>query len=146
MATRRQSSHLKALFLESFATVGNVTIAAQSAGIDRTTVYKWLEHSDDFQLAFRQAEVQAIDILEHAGWKRAVDGVTQEHGVYSQGVQVAVETKIEYSDTLLMFLLKARDPKKYRDRVSIDYGDTPTDKLLEEARTLGLVTAGDRPA
>lgn len=146
MATRRQTAHLKALFLESFAESGNVTIAARAAGVDRTAVYKWLEHSDEFQLAFRQAEIQAIDILEHAGWLRAVEGVTQEHGVYAQGMRVATETKIEYSDTLLIFLLKARDPKKYRDRVSIDYGDTPTDKLLEEARTLGLIAAGDRTA
>ncbi|HEV7216792.1 MAG TPA: hypothetical protein VGP33_16925 [Chloroflexota bacterium] len=146
MTTRAQTAQHKKAFLEAFAEYGNVSRAALVANVERRTIYKWLEHDDTFILEYRQAEMQAEDVLEHAGWKRAVEGVEQTHGIFHQGQQVATETKVEYSDTLLMFLLKARNPKKYRDRVSIDYGDVPTDKLLAEAVALGLVTAGDRPA
>ena len=144
MTTRAQSAQQKKAFLAAFAEYGNVSRAADASEVERRTVYKWLEHDETFALQYRQAEIQAEDVLEHAAWKRAVNGVEQEHGVYSQGMQVATEVKTEYSDVLLMFLLKARNPKKYRERVSIDYGDVPTDKLLAEAAALGIAVQGDR--
>lgn len=140
----RQKKRQKAAFLEAFARFGNVSRSAEDIGIHRQRVYEWLEHDQEFALAYHQAERQAEDVLEHAAWKRAVDGCSQTHGIYHQGEQVATETKIEYSDTLLIFLLKARNPQKYRDRVSIDYGSVPTDQLIAEARALGVVVPGDR--
>jgi hypothetical protein len=45
----------------------------------------------------------------------------REKGIYHQGVQVGTETVTEYSDTLLIFLLKAKRPEVYRDRTEVKH-------------------------
>jgi hypothetical protein len=115
--TRQQSQRLKGLFLEHFAVYGNVTAAAEAAGIKRNTVYVWQERDDQFVQAYREAEIKATEILEAEARRRAVEGVVTETPMYSRKgelLHTAVETK--YSDTLLMFLLRARAPEKYRER------------------------------
>jgi len=37
----------KAAFLAAYAEVGNITRAAEIAGVDRTTHYKWIESDDE---------------------------------------------------------------------------------------------------
>ena len=82
------------------------------AGIgSRHTIYAWQEHDQEFLLAFHEAEVQSTESLETEARRRAATGV--EEPVYQGGVQVGTVTK--YSDTLLIFLLKARAPEKYRE-------------------------------
>src|SRR6185437_10625234 len=118
---RARMAKKKSLFLERFAETGNITQSARAAGIARTTIYLWLEHDDTFQSAFHDAEKQAIDVLDHACWTRAKDGVPIERSTYDrQGNLVAVEKRIEYSDSLAMFLLKSRDRAKYGDKVQSD--------------------------
>jgi hypothetical protein len=137
----------QAKFLAEFANCGIITVAAKVAGIDRKTVHNWLEKDERFSLAYHQAEKQAEEVLEAAAWKRSVQGVAKQRHVYDRnGKLIDTEITTDYSDSLLMFLLRARNPRKYRERVSIDYGDLPTDKLLTEAAALGLIAAGDRPA
>lgn len=139
MATKGQLVQQKTRFLDTFRVTGNVLRSCQSAGVPRTNVYRWLERDEKFSLAYHQAERDAEDVLERAAWDRATRGRTKR--VYWQGK--LVEETQEPSDLLLMFLLKARNPQKYRDRVTIDYGSIPTDQLIAEARALGLVPAGD---
>lgn len=124
-ATERQSRHRKKRFLEHFAEYGNVSAAAQHAGIFRSTVYRWQEHDEQFAAAYREAEIQATEVLEAEARRRAVDGVTQETPIYFKGQAVDTIIKTEYSDTLLIFLLKARAPEKYRDRHDITTGGQP---------------------
>lgn len=127
MAINR-TPHLKKAFLESFSQHGNISAAARAAGIDRTTVYLWQEKDEEFVQQFRVAEIEATEHLEHAAYDRAVNGVKNEKGVYFRDELIATETEIKYSDTLLIFLLKARAPDKYRDNQhvthsgSIDFG------------------------
>jgi hypothetical protein len=59
--------------------------------------------------------VLAVGALEDEALRRAVEGV--EEPVYQGGKQVGVIRK--YSDALLMFLLKAARPEKYRENYSI---------------------------
>lgn len=111
--TRSQSRQLKEAFLERFRQHGNLTWACREAGIKwRETVYGWQEHDDDFAAKFRSAEVEATEVMEYEAHRRGVLGVPKP--VFHQGVQVA--TVQEYSDTLLIFMLKARNPAKYRDK------------------------------
>lgn len=109
--TRQQSQRLKRAFLESFRLCGNVTVASKVVGVERHTVYTWQEHDPAFVIAYQQAEIEATEVLEEEARRRAVDGV--ERPIYHAG-KVVGHTR-EYSDVLLIFLLKARKPGTYRE-------------------------------
>ena len=111
-------------FLKAYAACGNVTAACKRAGIGRTTFYRWQEHDEDFVLAFKQADLQATESLEKEAWRRAREGFAEP--VYQHGKEVG--TIQRYSDALLMFLLKARAPERYRDRVDVSV--TPVIKAV----------------
>lgn len=111
--TTAQSDHLKKRFLEKFRLHGNITWACRQIRMTRRrTVYEWQEHDDTFAAEFRQAEIEATERMEEAAYERAVTGTLKP--VYQQGAKVG--TVREYSDTLLIFMLKARNPAKYRDK------------------------------
>lgn len=66
----------------------------------------------DFAAQWDEAIETAIDALEHEARRRAVKGVDEP--VFYQGNVCGVVTR--YSDTLLIQLLKAHRPEKYRER------------------------------
>jgi hypothetical protein len=111
-------------FLKSYALCGNVTTAAKAAGVGRSTVYVWQEDEPDFVLAMRQADLQATEVLEQEAWRRAREGIAEP--VFQHGKEVG--TIQRYSDQLLMFLLRARAPERYRDRVDVSV--TPVIKAV----------------
>jgi hypothetical protein len=113
--TKRQV-RAREMFLRAYSESGCVTTAAQVAGISRGRVYQWQEEDDQFAVAFREAGVAATESLEQEAWRRAHDGVAEP--VYQHGKQVG--TIQRYSDQLLMFLLRARAPERYRDRVDVN--------------------------
>ncbi len=120
--TTGQSGRLKKRFLAHFREFGNVTAACRAAGIKRRgTIYEWQEHDEAFATAFREAELEATDLLEAEARRRAVEGVRTEMPVLYRGrvIQTVIETK--YSDTLLIFLLKARAPERFRDNVRLEH-------------------------
>lgn len=84
---------------------------------NRTEIYRWLEHDDEFSAEFRQAEIEATETMEAEAHRRGVLGYDKP--VYQGGAQVG--TIREYSDTLLIFMLKARNPDKYRDNVKVSH-------------------------
>lgn len=120
MTTKAQTAQQKKKFLEAFASLGIVSTAARAAGADRRAVYRWLEHDEAFAFAYRQAELDACDVLVQAAVKRAVQGVPHETRQFDRNgklIDTSVETK--YSDSLLMFLIKKRDPS-YREASKVD--------------------------
>jgi hypothetical protein len=121
----------KRAFLAAYRETGNVRAAAQAAKIDRCTHYDWLNKDEEYAAEFSQAQDDAVDTLETEARRRAVQGI--QRMVLYQGVPVQVpldpanpagdKTPLiehEYSDTLLIFLLKGARPEKYRDRQSVD--------------------------
>src|SRR5262249_41823191 len=96
-----------------------------------------------------EAGQEGTDRLEEEARRRAVDGVPDfrldRHGNEHPFVR--------YSDTLLMFLLKARDPAKYRGHVKVEHSWPPGGPrelehrgvsladLIRVARDAGLVDA-----
>lgn len=131
--TRRQTLQLKRAFLDAFRQHGNVTKACEQAAVaSRQSVYQWQEHDPEFAIAFRLAEVEATERLEAEAHRRAVEGTDKP--VYQGGRRVG--TVREHSDTLLIFLLKARAPEKYRDRVDVRHsGEVSTsDHLTPDER------------
>lgn len=121
MTTIEQSERRRVLFLRAFAEHGNVTAACRVAGIGRTIVYEWKEHDPAFAEAYQRASDESLENLEGEAYRRAVVGVRSEKGVYHQGQLVGIETKVEWSDGLLMFLLKARNPAKYRENATLEH-------------------------
>jgi len=107
----------KRAFLAAFAEVGTVTRAAEISGVCRKSHTNWLKSDSDYADAFALAEQQACDRLEQEARRRAVEGVDKP--VYQRGVKVGVVR--EYSDTLLIFLMKGAMPEKYKDRVSQEF-------------------------
>lgn len=114
--TRAQIARYKELFIEHFARTANITTAAEIVGISRRVVYVWLEKDEQFSLAFNEANAIATERLEAEAWRRGVEGVTNETPIMHQGQQVGTLTETKYSDVLLMFMLKARNPGKYREK------------------------------
>ena len=131
-------------FLRVYAACGNLTEAARAVGVVRQSHYYWMEHLPGYREAAEQAREMATDRLEREAWRRAVEG--WDEPVYQKGQLVA--TVRRYSDALLMLLLRANRPEKYRKRVEV--GSEPGRPLLintadaEKARRLIEVMATRR--
>lgn len=118
---RRQK---KGAFLASFEVLGNISAACRASGIHRSTYHDWMEQDEAFALAVNVASQVATEFLEAEAHRRAVVGVRSETPIYYKGDELERVVKTEYSDTLLIFLLKARAPGKYRERAQ-GQGDEP---------------------
>jgi hypothetical protein len=122
----------KAVFLKALAKSGVVTTACRKAKIGRTTAYKVRDEDIDLAAAWDDALDQAADVMEEEAHRRAVEGVLKP--IYQGGKKVG--SVREYSDTLLIFQLKAARPEKYRERSDIrhsgkiDVGKLSDDELL----------------
>jgi len=126
-----------ALFLGELAKGRSVQGACDVAGFGRTTVYERRANDAAFAASWDAAYEAGSDVLEDEMRRRALDGV--EKGIYHQGVRIATER--QYSDTMLIFALKARRPEKYRERFEVKNTDDTadlTDKQLQ-ARILGVI-------
>jgi hypothetical protein len=87
----------RAPFLETIRISGNVRLATNAAGVDRSTPYRRAGRDPAFAEAWAAAEQDAIDTLEGEARRRALNG----------------------SDGLLMFLLRAHRPERYRDSIDV---------------------------
>lgn len=86
------------------------------------------------------AAVEAgTDVLEDEALRRAKDGTNEP--VFYQGVRCGLVRK--YSDTLLIFLLKARRPAKFSDRQSVALSGPNGEPLAAPALTVKFVNAAD---
>lgn len=101
----------KATFLDELGRSGNVLLATRKAGVSRTQVYRSRREDATFADQWDDAIDEAVDLLEAVARGRAVNGTDKP--VYHRGV--AVGTVRDYSDILLMFLLKAHRPERFRD-------------------------------
>lgn len=104
-------------FIDELRTGKSVTASALVAGISRNCVYVHRDKNPHFRKAWDDAIEQGSDALEDELLRRAKDGTLRP--VYQQGVQCG-EVR-EYSDTLGIFLMKARRPEKYRDNVDVKH-------------------------
>ena len=76
MSKQRNSTLLKKAMIEALEkSLGIVTTAAKSVGIDRTTHYKWLEADEDYKAAVEDISEMTIDFAESQLHKQIKDGV-----------------------------------------------------------------------
>jgi len=93
---------------------GNPTRAAQAAGVTRAVAFNWRRSFPGFAQVWTICMDMAIDDLEGEARRRAFEGVLKPAGWYKG---VAGGRVREYSDLLIMFLLKAYRPDKFKDRI-----------------------------
>lgn len=130
----------KPAFIQELCRTGNISLSADKANISRSHTY--LARKED--AAFDAACVEAIEIsgeyMEGEARRRAVEGTLRP---VFQGGKLVGKVR-EYSDTLLIFLLKAHNPK-YRDTSRMEVAGDPAAPLKHEhALTLTLtVTPAD---
>ncbi len=100
--------------MERYAETASIALASCHAGVSRRTHLNWRKKDRRFEAACQEALEIAIDEIEAEARRRAKDGVLEP--VFYGGKPVGVIRR--YSDTLLIFLLKAARPEKYRDSYS----------------------------
>lgn len=115
---RQKRTTKKGAFLAAFSKLGNITSASKTAKCSRTEVYRWLKEDADFAASFDTAQTEAMEHLEAEAHRRAVTGTLKP--VFHQGVQCGQIR--EFSDTLLIFLMKAGNPLKYRENKFVEHG------------------------
>jgi terminase small subunit-like protein len=101
----------RAEFLAALRETCNVTKACELSGVARRSIYDWRDEDSEFAADWQKALDVAADLLEEEAIRRAKDGTKKP--VY-QGGELVGHIQ-EYSDTLLIFLLKGAKPKKYSD-------------------------------
>ena len=102
-------------FLRAFEVAGTVTGACALTGTGRRPVYDWTRDAR-FAEAFDRARDVVADRLEEECRRRAVTGTDEP--VYYQGNVVGHIRK--YSDGLLVTLLNAYRPEKFKRRAHTD--------------------------
>jgi hypothetical protein len=105
---------LKKRFLELYSQTANVEKTCKILGMVRRTVYAWKKTDPKFKEDFAEADAIALEVLEDEANRRAMYGVSKP--VYQSGKLAGYVQ--EYSDTLLIVLLKAKAPHRYKERFS----------------------------
>ena len=85
-----------------------MSAACEAAGYARRSAYEWRAADEAFASTWDEAVEEGTDQLEDAAIKRAKDS----------------------SDTLMIFLLKARRPDKFKDRAKVEHSG-PNDGPIE---------------
>jgi hypothetical protein len=131
-------------FLETLAAIGTIRSACIAAGIDRRSVQRLMNDDPEFKASVELAKQEANEYVEDQLWQRGTQGVRQEKGIYGSAigpdgkrttVRIGTEVKTEYSDTAAIFVLKARDPRRYAEFQVVEHagGEDPSLNELAEA-------------
>jgi hypothetical protein len=115
------------LFLKELRDNGGfVGKACEAVAVSKQTVYRWRAEDAEFAADWDRAVDLATEDLEKEVRRRAFHGVDEP--VFYKG-EVCGQIR-KYSDSLLMFAIKARKPE-YRDTVKITIVDA--DRLIDGA-------------
>ena len=103
----------KARFLTSLSKTGNVKESCEIAGVNRQYAYEVREKDPAFAQEWASALADAADVLEREAVRRGMEGYDEP--VYYLGQVVGTVRK--YSDQILILLLKAAKPDKFRENI-----------------------------
>jgi hypothetical protein len=119
-------------FLDGLAKGYTVGRAAKDAGISDRTAYQLRTRDDRLRVAWAEAANRGTDMIEQEAYRRGVDGV--DRPVFQGGQEVGVVR--EYSDDLLKFILRARNPSRFRDNLKLEVSG-PNDGPIETRQLIG---------
>lgn len=109
-------------FLEANAICGNVSKAAELAGVHRATHYRWIEEDPEYAKQFADSEASFADRVRDMVRRRAIDGVPEPivwQGTIIRDTQTQeVVTVLKRSDRILELLAKGKCPE-FRDKQEI---------------------------
>lgn len=128
----------KRMFVIAYSQTGRKDKAARAAGVSQTTIYHWRQHDEIFQTAMEKAEKITVELCETEAIRRGKDGYLKP--IYHSGTLVGHVR--EYSDTLLMFLLKGLNPERYVERKEIYKVDVAA--RLREGRARAIAATRGR--
>ncbi len=137
MANRKKLTKRKRdTFLAVLREKANASAAARAIGVSPQALYIYKDLHPTFAAEWKNAVDEAVDKLEQEAWRRACDGVDKP--VHYKGERV--DTIREYSDALLMFLLRGHRPNIYRERSpeAPPTADKPVLNVIETARQVCL--------
>ncbi len=117
-------------FIITLAETGNVSEAARATKVSRGAAYALRNSYPEFSTLWDESLEAAVDSLELEARRRAVQGIDQPH--FHQGKVTGMVRK--YSDALLMFLLRAHRPGKYRERSETGKSGSEGESAFEGAR------------
>jgi hypothetical protein len=148
-------------FLQSVALTGNIGTSAKVAAVDRKTIYNRRNRDPEFAAALADALEDACDEMEMEARRRGKDGVNEpviHQGqvmgawVMPDGTVVAKDTPgarlvpltiKRYSDVLLIFMLKAHRPEKFRERYEHKHTGTAPGGAVEVKTESHVYTRSD---
>lgn len=112
----------KAAFLAAYAECGTVRGAVKASKVHADSHYRWLREDPSYVLAFEDAKRRSAAVMEEEARIRAMHGVRRlkfnKHGEpLIDPATGEPYQEMQYSDTLLIFLLKANNPSKFGDRI-----------------------------
>lgn len=118
------------IFLNALSRSGNVTRAAVEAELDRVHLYRRKREDEAFAREWDKALAIGIEALEDEAKRRAYDG--WDEPVFYQGRSCGSIRK--FSDTLMIVLLKAHKPEKYRENINMNVSGELNVSALERGR------------
>lgn len=149
-------------FLSALAQTGNIRQSCESAETGRTTAYALRDTDETFAADWAAALEESADLLEQEARRRAEQGIQRlkfhngavimVQAISPDGVPLVTTdnqpvmvpyVEHEYSDTLMIFLLKGIRPEKYRERADVRHsGKIDVSKLSDDELRAILETQG----
>jgi hypothetical protein len=108
------TEHLKPVFLREYPKHGTIIRTAEAVGISRTTFHRWREIDPQFAQDFIEADSKLTERLERTAYN------------------IAVDNRHKAQATLLIFLLKSRNPEKYKERIQQEIDPKVIDLLVAQ--------------
>jgi hypothetical protein len=113
----------KAAFLKAYRITGTIRGASKACRQDESVHYAWLKSDPNYRVAFDATQDEIGQVLEDEAVRRAHEGVKRT--MYYKGKPLhngrKIAYEVEYSDQLLLALLKRFRPEKYRERTTTEH-------------------------
>ena len=121
--TLRTPQRARDAFMAALDRGMTVSGACKAASMGRSTAYGLRATDEAFAKAWNEAIDTGTDVLEDEAFRRACEGVVEP--IISGGRQVLdgegkPMTLRRYSDSLMVTLLKARRPERFRERSTVE--------------------------
>ena len=126
MADLKITPELKEAFVDLLGNLPNITACCRLLGVSVERIRVARKNDPKFEEAIKNAMEEGYDMLEEEARRRAVDGTLKP--VFFQGIECGKVR--EYSDQLLITLLKANRPKKFNPGVDVKFGAKDGDKVV----------------
>lgn len=113
--SRAREKNWDRAFLDELRLTGVVSAACLIAGVGRRTVYERRDADPAFKAAWDDALEESADWLVKEARRRAEEGTLKP--IYYKGELAGFER--EYSDTLMLAMLKAKRPDEFGDKLTL---------------------------